>query len=106
MAWSTDRKRFALALMLFLIWVGLLATLAVVSASRPADRRAVSTPAAILLRAGGRLTATMICGDYARAGTVYTGKCGPHGSSSWRDQAGFTVMPPSRRQNGSMRDVE
>jgi hypothetical protein len=45
MAWSTDRKRFALALMLFLIWVGLLATLAVVSASRPADRRAVSAPA-------------------------------------------------------------
>jgi hypothetical protein len=45
MVWSTDRKRFALALMLFLIWVGFLATLAVVSASRPADRRAVSTPA-------------------------------------------------------------
>jgi hypothetical protein len=45
MAWSTDRKRFALALMLFLIWVGFLATLAVVSASRPADRRAVPTPA-------------------------------------------------------------
>jgi hypothetical protein len=43
MAWSTDRKRFALALVLFLIWVGLLATLAVVSANRPADRRAVST---------------------------------------------------------------
>ena len=48
MAWSTNRKRFALALILFLIWVGILATLAIVSASRPADRRTVSTPAPAL----------------------------------------------------------
>jgi hypothetical protein len=48
MAWSTNRKRFALALILFLIWVGLLATLAIVSANRPIDRRAVSPPAPAL----------------------------------------------------------
>jgi hypothetical protein len=48
MVWSTNRKRFALALLLFLIWVGLLAALAVVSANRPANRGAVSSPAPAL----------------------------------------------------------
>ena len=38
MAWSMDRKRFAGALALFLVWVATLTVLAVVSAYRPAAR--------------------------------------------------------------------
>ncbi|HKM51850.1 MAG TPA: hypothetical protein VJY33_00495 [Isosphaeraceae bacterium] len=40
MAWTSDRKRFAGALILFLAWVALLVALAVVSAYRPASRSA------------------------------------------------------------------
>ena len=41
MAWSRDRKRFVVALSLFLLWVVLLSALAVVSAYRPAARSAL-----------------------------------------------------------------
>ena len=38
MAWSQDRKRFVVALSLFLLWVVLLSALAIVSAYPPAAR--------------------------------------------------------------------
>jgi hypothetical protein len=41
MAWSKDRKRFVGALSLFLLWIVLLSTLAIVSAYRPAARSAL-----------------------------------------------------------------
>jgi hypothetical protein len=41
MAWSQDRKRFVVALSLFLLWVVLLSALAIVSAYRPAARSAL-----------------------------------------------------------------
>jgi hypothetical protein len=40
MVWNTARTRFFAALLLFLLWVGALAALAVVSAYRPAARSA------------------------------------------------------------------
>jgi len=41
MAWSAERKRFVEALIMFLVWVALLTTLAIVSANRPAARTAL-----------------------------------------------------------------
>jgi hypothetical protein len=47
MSWSKERIRFALALALFLAWIAILTTLAILSADRPTDRRASPpTPAA------------------------------------------------------------
>jgi hypothetical protein len=40
-AWSLERKRFVGALVIFVVWVGMLAALAVVSAYRPAIRSAM-----------------------------------------------------------------
>lgn len=42
---STQRKRFAAALILFLAWIVALATLAIVSARRPGDRSMPPPPA-------------------------------------------------------------
>jgi hypothetical protein len=38
MAWSKDRRRFAAALTLFLVWVAMLTLLTIVSANRPKAR--------------------------------------------------------------------
>jgi hypothetical protein len=40
MGWSKERIRFAGALVLFLVWIALLAAMAIISSNRPADRRA------------------------------------------------------------------
>jgi hypothetical protein len=55
MAWSLERKRFAAALLLYLLWVLVLSLLAIVSAYRPASRTALpEQPAATSeLGAGG-----------------------------------------------------
>ncbi len=47
MAWSPDRRRFVAALGLFVLWVMLLAALAIVSAYRPAVRNAVPDQPAV-----------------------------------------------------------
>ena len=44
MAWSTDRKRFAAAIALFVAWVAALALLAVVSSNRPSARTSPNEP--------------------------------------------------------------
>jgi hypothetical protein len=51
MGWSRDHKRFAGALILFLVWIAMLTALAIVSADRPANRRvspAIPTSSAAL----------------------------------------------------------
>jgi hypothetical protein len=62
MVWNAARKRFVAALVLFLLWVAVLAALVVVSAYRPAARSAqplaqlaaAKTPDAGAGRDGGR----------------------------------------------------
>ena len=46
MSWSSQRKKFAAALILFLAWIAALAAMAIVSADRPANRSVSPPPAA------------------------------------------------------------
>jgi hypothetical protein len=69
MGWSKDRRRFAGAMILFVVWIGLLTALAIFSSYRPASRAHHSEPPAAGAHADPLLSKLLLvgCPDYNHA---------------------------------------